>query len=75
MKEKVDKYKNYINKSFKPKISNKSKFTPQKQTASAQSLSTTDRRNKGMQYLDIAKRMKDIEKERERRHTQLPPRT
>lgn len=48
MKEKVDKYQSYINKSFKPKISNKSKFTPQKQAASAQSLSSIDRRNKGI---------------------------
>ena len=48
MKEKVDKYQSYINKSFNPKISNKSKFTPQKQAASAQSLSSIDRRNKGI---------------------------
>lgn len=64
MKEKIDKYQSYINKSFKPKISNKSKFIPQKQAASAQSLSSVDRRNKGIEYLDVAKRLKDMEKER-----------
>lgn len=69
----MHKFDEQLKKSLKLKVSNKSKFTPQKGTVSAQSLSVVERKEKGMEYLELAKKLKDKEKERQRRHTQLPP--
>lgn len=52
-------YQGYILDEFRPKESKKSKFVPHKHTNSAQTLSSVARREKGIEYLEMAKKLKD----------------
>lgn len=75
VKERIDKFKQKIIRQFKPKISNASKFTPSKQVESAKSLSNVEQRQKGIEYLELSKKLKDLEKEKKRRMTLASPKT
>lgn len=73
MKQKILKFQQEINKKFKPKISEKSRFKVSTNHTSAKVLSMAEQNMKGAEYLEIAKKLKDVEKEKEKRKTHGVP--
>ena len=65
-----------INQKHPPKVSKTSRFIlPKNKSASTHVLTSLEQRSQGLEYLEKAKKMKDIEKEKQRRRTLAAPKS